>query len=444
MMRASIPLAGVFALAFVILLIIGSPVSSLSYQYSLCNDTDGGQNYSVKGNIIRLGEIAWPDTCLNPSQLQEGYCEVNARMGWKVVTYDCPYGCYKGACQPPLNAKVYISTTTTSSTTTSLRSTSTTIWWYTSTSTLPSQKTTTTMAATTTLQGSAASQASITPQIVELAANIRCIDSDGGINYGLKGFILKNTTMTSTQIWYDTCLNPSQLQEGYCDKSRKTGERVLIYSCPLGCYLGACKQGPSTTTTTTTTSTTTLKTGCVQDSDCVRCGDKCISLTANELAAIQCLSSPLAGCRCIGGVCVPVAITTTTTATTTTTLETTSTTLPSGQTTTSTTTTTTIAAVVPQVVTLYGTMTCIDSDGGLNYYLKGHIYLNSTYTSKQAWYDYCLSPSILQEAYCDKAKRAGYRPVTYNCLNGCEDGACKVAKIPSSSIWQTTSTTQPQ
>ena len=59
---------------------------------------------------------------------------------------------------------------------------------------------------------------------------------------------------------------------------------------------------------------------------------------------------------------------------------------------------------------------CNDSDGGLDYYVKG-----VEYTQEGSKEDYCLSEDRLVELYC-----VGDEPESenYNCPNGCSDGAC--------------------
>jgi eight-cysteine-cluster-containing protein len=63
---------------------------------------------------------------------------------------------------------------------------------------------------------------------------------------------------------------------------------------------------------------------------------------------------------------------------------------------------------------------CTDSDGGLNYYVKGSV--SGNIGSGVSYEDYCLDANSLNERYCtnDSSK------FTYNYLrpNGCQDGAC--------------------
>jgi len=71
--------------------------------------------------------------------------------------------------------------------------------------------------------------------------NVTCIDSDGGINIYVKG----TTTRNDGTNWTDTCPNPSQVSEGYCDDTSSTGVRTTVKSCLNGCIDGACVDEPT-------------------------------------------------------------------------------------------------------------------------------------------------------------------------------------------------------
>ncbi|MBU0959124.1 MAG: hypothetical protein KKB31_04220, partial [Nanoarchaeota archaeon] len=61
------------------------------------------------------------------------------------------------------------------------------------------------------------------------------------------------------------------------------------------------------------------------------------------------------------------------------------------------------------------TQTCTDSDGGINYYVKG--------IAGDLW-DYCEDSNLLHEAFC-LDKEEGYADyINYTCPNGCVDGVC--------------------
>src|SRR3989344_425327 len=61
--------------------------------------------------------------------------------------------------------------------------------------------------------------------------------------------------------------------------------------------------------------------------------------------------------------------------------------------------------------------TCIDSDGGLNYYLKG----TATLSNGTSATDYCPSFTVLAERYCSSE----ISTQSYTCPSGnCTNGAC--------------------
>ena len=65
-----------------------------------------------------------------------------------------------------------------------------------------------------------------------------------------------------------------------------------------------------------------------------------------------------------------------------------------------------------------GEVECTDSDGGLNYYVKGYVNLADDW-------DWCLETpngSLLNEIYCIDSETSGTK--SHFCPGGCEDGAC--------------------
>ncbi len=63
---------------------------------------------------------------------------------------------------------------------------------------------------------------------------------------------------------------------------------------------------------------------------------------------------------------------------------------------------------------------CSDSDGGLNYNIRGEVYLDKKKV------DSCLSTTMLKEYYCKDGKSSTViSSVDYKCPNGCVNGACK-------------------
>src|SRR3989344_6355452 len=95
------------------------------------------------------------------------------------------------------------------------------------------------------------------------------------------------------------------------------------------------------------------------------------------------------------------------------------------------------------------TTTCTDSDGGINYYVKGTLtiqgkegYLtdacqiktgNASYTSTDSCFG---NDCYLEEAYCYSSSKSyrTYPADYYNCPNGCKDGACLSTAQPSLTV----------
>lgn len=72
-------------------------------------------------------------------------------------------------------------------------------------------------------------------------------------------------------------------------------------------------------------------------------------------------------------------------------------------------------------------VSCTDSDGGKNYYVKGSVSISNS-TGIAA--DYCENTTSLKESYCSNNQTAW---TSYACPNGCENGACKEGAITSPS-----------
>lgn len=75
--------------------------------------------------------------------------------------------------------------------------------------------------------------------------------------------------------------------------------------------------------------------------------------------------------------------------------------------------------------------TCVDSDNGKNYDVKGSLnYAGSTFL------DFCVTSNSLYEYFCTTSATGGYNSEVKTCANGCQDGACKTATVCTPS-WQT-------
>lgn len=69
---------------------------------------------------------------------------------------------------------------------------------------------------------------------------------------------------------------------------------------------------------------------------------------------------------------------------------------------------------------------CVDSDGGINYYVIGYgaPHSNLSGGAGGGWADRCLDSSTLVEYYCDSTIEQGWNSKNFICPNGCQDGAC--------------------
>jgi hypothetical protein len=69
--------------------------------------------------------------------------------------------------------------------------------------------------------------------------------------------------------------------------------------------------------------------------------------------------------------------------------------------------------------------TCIDSDGGLNYYIYGIVSLKDSLTQQaSSMIDYCGDSNYLMEAYCPPTGIGVVKNEKHFCPNGCKEGAC--------------------
>ncbi|MDI6826052.1 MAG: PPC domain-containing protein [Candidatus Aenigmarchaeota archaeon] len=87
------------------------------------------------------------------------------------------------------------------------------------------------------------------------------------------------------------------------------------------------------------------------------------------------------------------------------------------------------------VIPFINAQTCFDSDGGLNYFVKGCVTLDNA-----IYCDSCMSTAFLSEVYCTENK---LNVTIYDCSPMiCEDGMCISATTTATMITTTTVTTQ--
>jgi hypothetical protein len=219
-----------------------------------CTDSDSGRVYNVKGSANGAnGRI--DDKCVNPSQLNEAYCDGSAA---KKALMTCARGCATGACRSPQATEVTAGQTTT---TTSSAATSTTLAESTTTTTrliggdrdehgcIGSAGYTWCESKQKCLRTFEEECEATTTTTTIRAGNSSCTDSDGGKNYNVGG-----TTQGVNGKWTDSCLARGRVREWLCE-----GDFAIstVYKCAKACKDGACWSSASSTATTTTQTTTT-------------------------------------------------------------------------------------------------------------------------------------------------------------------------------------------
>ncbi len=80
-----------------------------------------------------------------------------------------------------------------------------------------------------------------------------------------------------------------------------------------------------------------------------------------------------------------------------------------------------------------GSESCVDSDGGLNYYEAGTVQVMTSENTAVGADDACCEDGVcyaygdypqVDEWYCDSSDSRGFSSTLYDCPNGCVDGAC--------------------
>ncbi|MEI6731538.1 MAG: hypothetical protein WCK90_02540 [archaeon] len=265
-------------------------------------------------------------------------------------------------------------------------------------------------------------------------SNPTCTDSDGGLNYYIKG-----TTNglfgyeTTAKDYSDYCGDTNSLIEFSC--SSETPSRVmrsLIYICPNGCSDGACLPQSVDTLKIVSVSPSDGSEGTysgqlpvdlpltVYTSKNASCkfasGDSTqYVLFYNTFSTKhqQSFSFSESGSKKISIAC---ATSTGETATAQTTFK---------------------------VNLANSNPTCTDSDGGKNYYTKGKVTLNDlSFGINGAKEDVCVGDTVVGEYYCLNSSTYG-GSISYTCPNGCSDGACINTTVTPSCknpIYQTVAT----
>jgi hypothetical protein len=71
---------------------------------------------------------------------------------------------------------------------------------------------------------------------------VSCVDSDGGMNPGAKGFLTLTLDNGTKRIAEDDCNTDTDLSERWCVNAQPQQEGIRREVCPNGCFDGACKK----------------------------------------------------------------------------------------------------------------------------------------------------------------------------------------------------------
>jgi|GEM_PF-3343122 len=368
-----------------------------------CTDSDGGLNYYVKGNAIKEGWDEIQDFCVSSVKLSESICNNDGNPA--NVQYDCLNGCENGGCRqicelsqcmtndfmvldcsdmysrgvisqhgmddcknswnyvcsrsPSVIGDMNSDNVVNDQDIIILRA----IWALGSVFNEQDKK-----IICADVNGNGRIDDFDLLDLVDILSNktTTCTDTDGGLDYYVRG----NLNLTnSPQIGYNTYsedfCSGNILREVYCNVSGVVdgvnGYSQIYYSCPNGCEGGVC----------------IASIGCkspagINQEDFVNCiynGEGCegkYDLNGDGMY--------------------------------------------------------TIVGDVPCYNEMV-TATCTDSDGGLDYYVKGNTkgstYLNINEIGTLT--DHCYNNTYLNEGGCEEGWTGWY---SYNCPNGCKDGAC--------------------
>ena len=209
-----------------------------------CTDTDGGKDYGVRGNV-NVGDFAFEDVCdKSGGGLSEYFCDETTSSGWNWMSVVCSKGCVNGACIDDLaeapecidedGDDIYIKGK--ARIVTGVAQLDRCIssdyvsealckdvlkvgeWGFTSETRFCSNGC---------VDGACIKE-----------TNPNCADTDGGLNYFIKGIVSHETGSMA-----DVCISEgSAIQEVFCKDSPEFGSSlgIALRTCANGCVDGAC------------------------------------------------------------------------------------------------------------------------------------------------------------------------------------------------------------
>ncbi|MBI5148427.1 S-layer homology domain-containing protein [Candidatus Pacearchaeota archaeon] len=245
---------------------------------------------------------------------------------------------------------------------------------------------------------------------------VTCTDSDGGLNYFVKGEVIN-----VDKKYIDSCFSdskyPNGLTEYYCSDAPNYQPLSILFNCPNGCQDGACINQTCAGHSIKIIGATNMSGKLIVSTQSYGVAENVdvyliVNSTYVMLSETKC---PSISGACGAGPSGPVSCTLYTNCS-----------YPSFQ----------LGyrhfvkvvdKVCPSVSAIYEiqtNVTCTDSDGGINYYVKGTAKNSST--TDERYTDYCLVAGgtfrYVNEYYCGSSGLI--LSTTKECPNGCSDGAC--------------------
>ncbi|MEY4723596.1 MAG: hypothetical protein RLZZ324_1109 [Candidatus Parcubacteria bacterium] len=223
-------------------------VSGTSATTPTCVDSDGGQLTSVVGKVT-FGDQPYYDTCADASTVIEQYCpsstnhaDVRLACGSGMV---CSNGscviaptaaaavCGNGICEAALGE----SSTSCSSDCKTATTTNT------NTATNTATNTNTAVNVNTSTNTNTATGAVVPPTTATTTKPASCIDSDGGKNLALRGYV-----NVDGGGFPDVCADDHSVSEQFCDGTSR-GSAIVSCGDGMGCKEGACVKVATAATT---------------------------------------------------------------------------------------------------------------------------------------------------------------------------------------------------
>lgn len=179
-----------------------------------CSDSDGGSDLFVRGKVTFTDGRSYEDSCFTKNELNEYMCESPWDSMGKIV--NCEHGCINGACRA--------------------------------------------------------------------SSLVTCQDSDDGKTYDKKGYVSGINNTGENYNYYDGCHDQNTLSEWYCEGN--TPKIEAMHVCSYGCENGACKQQASECGNNIINTGEDCDSGTLNSAVSSFCTDKCKFQTGTKIPVI--------------------------------------------------------------------------------------------------------------------------------------------------------------